>query len=111
MALAVADELPDLLEICKASYTHVVQPILQSRIPDSSNIQHLSRDMRVPGVQMATDGNLHSLRKTPIPQLLGISVSPRGFVEELGNAAGGDSDAEITLVRQRSTLQRYYKDS
>ncbi|KAF5227512.1 hypothetical protein FAUST_11724 [Fusarium austroamericanum] len=112
MALAVADELPDLLEICKASYTHVVQPILQSRVPESSNIQHLSRDMRVPGVQMATDGNLYSLRRTPIPQLLGISLSPRGFVEELGNVAGGDSDddAEITLVRQRSTPYRHYID-
>ncbi|VTT60130.1 unnamed protein product [Fusarium fujikuroi] len=29
IALAVADELPDLLEICEASYTHVVKPILK----------------------------------------------------------------------------------
>jgi hypothetical protein len=60
---------------------------------------------------MATDGDLHSLRKTPIPQLLGVCISPRGFVEELGNVAGGDVDGETTLVRQYSTLHRHYKDS
>jgi hypothetical protein len=78
MALAVADELPELLEICKASYTHVVQPLLKPRIP-GSNVQGLSRDIRVPGIQMATDGDLHSLRKTPIPQLLGVYISPKGL--------------------------------
>ncbi|KAL3587401.1 hypothetical protein FPOAC2_13297 [Fusarium poae] len=109
MALAVADELPDLLEICKASYTHIVQPVLKSRIPGDNNIQDLSRDLRVPGVQMATYGHLYSLRKTSIPQLHGIHMSLSGFVEELGNVAGGDIDAEITLVRQQS-LQQYYKE-
>ncbi|EMT67896.1 hypothetical protein FOC4_g10000075, partial [Fusarium odoratissimum] len=70
MALAVADELPNLLEICKASYKHVVQPVLKPLLP-GNNMQDLSRDLRVPGVQMATDGDLHSLRKTSIPELLG----------------------------------------
>ncbi|KAF4952718.1 hypothetical protein FSARC_12589 [Fusarium sarcochroum] len=36
MALAVVDELPDLLEICKASYTHVVQPALKPLLPGNS---------------------------------------------------------------------------
>uniref|UniRef100_A0A0D2YEZ6 Uncharacterized protein n=1 Tax=Fusarium oxysporum (strain Fo5176) TaxID=660025 RepID=A0A0D2YEZ6_FUSOF len=70
MVLAVADELPNLLEICEASYKHVVQPVLKPLLP-GNNMQDLSRDLRVPGVQMATDGDLHSLRKTSIPELLG----------------------------------------
>ncbi|KAG5746172.1 hypothetical protein H9Q70_011137 [Fusarium xylarioides] len=49
MALAVVDEIPDLLGICKASYTHVIQPILESLLT-GNNIQYLSRDLRVPGV-------------------------------------------------------------
>ncbi|KAG5791730.1 hypothetical protein H9Q69_009215 [Fusarium xylarioides] len=49
MALAVADEIPDLLGICEASYAHVVQPVLESLLA-GNNMQHLSRDLRVPGV-------------------------------------------------------------
>jgi hypothetical protein len=109
MARAVADELPDLLEICEASYTHVVQPVLKPLLP-SNNMQDLSRDPQVPGVQMATDGDLHSLRKTSIPELLGVSIPPRGFVEELGSVTGGDADAETTLVRRQSTLHGHHED-
>jgi hypothetical protein len=109
MALAVADELPDLLEICEASYTHVVQPVLKPLVP-GSNIQDLSGDIRVPGVQMAVDGDLHSLRKTPIPELLGVYIPPRGFVEELGSLTGGDADAKTTLVRRHSTLHGHHED-
>ncbi|KAJ4111383.1 hypothetical protein NW765_016508 [Fusarium oxysporum] len=32
IALAVVDEIPDLLEICQASYAHIVQPVLESLI-------------------------------------------------------------------------------
>ncbi len=109
MALAVADELPDLLEICEASYTHVVQPVLRPLLPGNT-MQDLSRDLRVPGVQMATDGDLHSLRKTSIPELLGVCIPPRGFVEELGSVTGGDADAETTLVRRQSTLHGHHED-
>ncbi|KAI3573867.1 hypothetical protein IWW34DRAFT_129109 [Fusarium oxysporum f. sp. albedinis] len=109
MALAVADELPNLLEICEASYKHVVQPVLKPLLP-GNNMQDLSRDLRVPGVQMATDGDLHSLRKTSIPELLGVYIPPRGFVEELGSVTGGDADAETTLVRRQSTLHGYHED-
>ncbi|SPJ78062.1 uncharacterized protein FTOL_06451 [Fusarium torulosum] len=109
MALAVADELPDLLEICEASYTHVVQPVLKPLLP-GNNMQDLSRDSRVPGVQMATDGDLHSLRQTSIPQLLGICIPPRRFVEELSSVTGGDADAETTLVRRQSTLHGHHED-
>ncbi|GKU09738.1 hypothetical protein FLAG1_11337 [Fusarium langsethiae] len=82
MALAVADELPDLLEICEASYTHVVLPVLKPLV-QGNNIQDLSRDVRVPGVQMATGGDLHSLRKMPIPELLGVRIHPRGLTQPL----------------------------
>ncbi|GKU09287.1 unnamed protein product, partial [Fusarium langsethiae] len=54
MALAVADELPDLLNICEASYMHVVQPVLKPLLHGSS-MEEFSRDLRIPGVQMATD--------------------------------------------------------
>ncbi|KAF5975308.1 hypothetical protein FCOIX_7731 [Fusarium coicis] len=97
MALAVADEIPDLLEICQASYAHVVQPVLESLLA-GNGMQDLSRDLRVPGVQMATDGDLHSLRKTSIPELLGICISPRGFVEELDSVTEGNAETETTLV-------------
>ncbi|KAH7187398.1 hypothetical protein DER44DRAFT_736774 [Fusarium oxysporum] len=103
MALAVADELPNLLEICEASYKHVVQPVLKPLLP-GNNMQDLSRDLRVPGVQMATDGDLHSLRKTSIPELLGVCIPPRGFIEELGSVTGGDANVGTTLVRRQSTL-------
>ncbi|KAF4459069.1 hypothetical protein FALBO_14179, partial [Fusarium albosuccineum] len=96
MALAVADELPDLLAICEASYTHVVQPVLKPLLPGNT-MQDLSGDLRVPGVQMATDGDLHSLRKTSIPELLGIRIPARGFVEELDSVTGDDADADTTL--------------
>ncbi|KAF4440039.1 hypothetical protein F53441_12410 [Fusarium austroafricanum] len=109
MALAIADELPDLLEICEALYTHIVQPVLKPVLP-GNNMQDLSRDLRVPGVQMAIEGDLHSLRKTSIPELLGVYISPRGFVEELGSVTGGDADAETILVRRQSTLHRHHKD-
>lgn len=109
MALAVADELPDLLEICKASYTHVVQPVLKP-LPPGNSMQDLSRDLRVPGVQMATDGDLYSLRKTSIPELLGVYIPPAGFVEELDSVTGGDDDAETTLVRRQSTLHEDDED-
>jgi hypothetical protein len=110
MALAVADELPDLLEICEASYTHVVQPALKPLLPGNS-MQDLSGDLRVPGVQMATDGDLHSLRKTSIPELLGVRIPPGGFVEELDSVTGGDADdAETTLVRRQSNLHEHHKD-
>ncbi|WKT53742.1 hypothetical protein QSH57_004326 [Fusarium oxysporum f. sp. vasinfectum] len=109
MALAVVDELPDLLEICEASYTHVVQPVLKPLLP-GSNMQDLSRDLRLPGFQMATDGDLHSLRKTSIPELLGICISPRGFVEELDSVTGGNAEAETTLVRRQSTLRGHHED-
>lgn len=103
MALAVADEVPELLEICQASYAHVVQPVLESLVA-GSNMQDLSRDLRVPGVQMATDGDQYSLRKTSIPELLGICISPRGFVEELDSVTGGDADARTALIRHHSNL-------
>ncbi|TVY73851.1 hypothetical protein Focb16_v005404 [Fusarium oxysporum f. sp. cubense] len=109
MALAVADELPNLLEICKASYKHVVQPVLKPLLP-GNNMQDLSRDLRVPGVQMATDGDLHSLRKTSIPELLGVCIPPRGFIEELGSVTGGDANAGTTLVRRQSTLHGHHHD-
>jgi len=110
MALAVADELPDLLEICKASYTHVVQPVLKPLLPGDS-MQDLSGDLRVPGVQMATDGDLYSLRKTSIPELLGVRIPPGGFVEELDSVTGGDADdAETTLVRRQSNLHEHHED-
>jgi hypothetical protein len=109
MALTVADELPDLLEICEASYRYVVQPALKPLIP-GNNIQDLARDLRVPGVQMATDGDLCSLRKKSIPELLGISISPGDFIEELDIVTGGDADhAETTLVRRQSNLHEHYK--
>ncbi|RBR24104.1 uncharacterized protein FIESC28_03103 [Fusarium coffeatum] len=106
MALAVADEIPDLLGICEASYAHIVQPILESLLT-GNNMQDLSRDLRVPGVQMATDGDLHSLRKMSIPELLGVCSSPRGFVEELDSVT---EEAETTLVRQQSIVRRHHDD-
>lgn len=110
MALAVADELPDLLEICEASYTHVVQPVLKPILPGNS-MQDLSRDLRVPGVQMATDGDLYSLRKTSIPELLGVRIPPGGFVEELDSVTGGDAgDGETTLVRRQTNLHEHHED-
>jgi hypothetical protein len=109
MALAVADELPDLLEICEASYTHVVLPVLKPLV-QGNDIQDLSRDVRVPGVQMATGGDLHSLRKMPIPELLGVRIHPRGFVEELGSVTEGDTNAKRTLVRRHSTLHGHHKN-
>ncbi|KAH7247523.1 uncharacterized protein BKA55DRAFT_68477 [Fusarium redolens] len=109
MALAVADELPNLLEICEASYKHVVQPVLKPLLP-GNNMQDLSRDLRVPGVQMATDGDLHSLRKTSIPELLGVCIPPRGFIEELGSVTGGDANVGTTLVRRQSTLHGHHHE-
>jgi hypothetical protein len=109
MALAVADELPDLVEICEASYAHIVQPVLKP-LPPGNNLQDLARDLRVPGVQMATDGDLCSLRKKSIPELLGVCISPGGFIEELDIVTGGEADhAETTLVRRQSNLHEYYK--
>ncbi|CZR35887.1 uncharacterized protein FPRO_03853 [Fusarium proliferatum ET1] len=110
MALAVADEIPDLLEICQASYAHVVQPVLESLVAGNNMMQGLSRDLRVPGVQMATDGDQHSLRKTSIPELLGICISPRGFVEELDSVTGGDADARTEMVRHRSNLHEHHHE-
>ena len=109
MALAVADEIPDLLEICQASYAHVVRPVLESLLA-GNNMQDLSRDLRVPGVQMATGGDLHSLRKTSIPELLGICISPGGFVEELDSVTEGNAKAETTLLRQQSTIRGHHED-
>ncbi|KAH8648807.1 hypothetical protein BGZ61DRAFT_469732, partial [Ilyonectria robusta] len=109
MALAVADELPDLLEICKASYMHVVQPVLKP-LPPGNSMQDLSRDVRVPGVKMAIDGDLYSLQKTSIPELLGVCIPPAGFVEELDSVTGGDDDAETTLVCRKSTLHEHHED-
>ena len=109
MALAVADEIPDLLEICQASYAHVVRPVMESLLA-GNNMQDLSRDLRVPGVQMATGGDLHSLRKTSIPELLGICISPGGFVEELDSVTEGNAEAETTLLRQQSTIRGHHED-
>ncbi|RTE70811.1 hypothetical protein BHE90_014789 [Fusarium euwallaceae] len=110
MALAVADELPVLLEICEASYTHVVQPVLKPLSPGNSIMQDLSRDLRIPGVQMATDGDLNSLRKTSIPELLGICIPPGGFIEELGSVTGGDTDAGTALIRRQFNLHEHHED-
>ncbi|RTE68169.1 hypothetical protein BHE90_017454, partial [Fusarium euwallaceae] len=110
MALAVADELPVLLEICEASYTHVVQPVLKPLSPGNSIMQDLSRDLRIPGVQMATDGDLNSLRKTSIPELLGICIPPGGFVEELGSVTGGDADTGTALIRRQFNLHEHHED-
>ncbi|SCO54312.1 uncharacterized protein FFNC_15452 [Fusarium fujikuroi] len=107
MALAVADEIPDLLGICEASYAHVVQPVLEFLLA-GNNMQDLSRDLRVPGVQMATDGDLHSLRKMSIPELLGVCSSPRGFVEELDSVT---EEAETTLVRQQSIVRGHHDEN
>ncbi|KAG8665139.1 uncharacterized protein FPOAC1_013117 [Fusarium poae] len=109
MALAVADEIPELLEICQASYAHVVQPVLESLVAGNS-MQDLSRDLRVPGVQMATDGDQHSLRKMSIPELLGICISLRGFVEELDSVTGGNADARTAMVRHHSNLHEHHED-
>lgn len=109
MALAVADELPDLLDICEASYAHIVQPVLKP-LPPGGSMQDLSRDLRVPGVQMATDGDLYNLRKTSIPELLGIYIPPAGFVEELDSVTGDDNDAKTTLVRRQSILDEHEDD-
>jgi hypothetical protein len=38
MAVVIVDELPDLLEICEASYTYVVQPVLKPVLPGNNNI-------------------------------------------------------------------------
>ncbi|KAF5704801.1 hypothetical protein FMUND_12350 [Fusarium mundagurra] len=105
----VADEIPDLLEICEASYAHVVQPVQESLLA-GNNMQDLSRDLRVPGVQMAAGGDLHSLRKTSIPELLGICIPQRGFVEELDSVTGGNAEAESTLVGRQSTLRGHHED-
>ncbi|UPK96226.1 hypothetical protein LCI18_007161 [Fusarium solani-melongenae] len=110
MALAVADELPVLLKICEASYTHVVQHVLKPLSPGNSIMQDLSRDLRIPGVQMATDGDLNSLRKTSIPELLGICILPGGFVEELGSVTGGDADAGTALIRRQFNLHEHHED-
>jgi hypothetical protein len=59
---------------------------------------------------MATGGDLHSLRKTSIPELLGICISPRGFVEELDSVTEGNAEAETTLVRQQSTVRGHHED-
>lgn len=59
---------------------------------------------------MATDGDLHSLRKTSILELLGVCIPPRDFVEELGSVTGGDADAKTTLVRRQSTLHGHRED-
>jgi hypothetical protein len=59
---------------------------------------------------MATDGDLYSLRKTSIPELLGVRISPGGFVEELDSVTGGDADAETTLVRRQSNLHEHHED-
>lgn len=47
---------------------------------------------------MATDGNLNSLRKTSILELLGVCIPPGGFIEELDSITGGNANAGITLV-------------
>ncbi|SCO78454.1 uncharacterized protein FRV6_02667 [Fusarium oxysporum] len=36
MALTVVDELPNLLEICEASYKHIVQPVLKPLLPGNN---------------------------------------------------------------------------
>ncbi|KAG4256532.1 hypothetical protein BFJ72_g14791 [Fusarium proliferatum] len=110
MALAVADEIPDLLGICEASYAHIVQPVLEFLLT-GNNIQDLSRDLRVPGVQMATDGDIHSLRKISIPELLGVCISPRGFVEELDSVTEDNAEAKTTLVRQQSIVRRHHNEN
>ncbi|KAL6353686.1 hypothetical protein LRP88_12999 [Fusarium phalaenopsidis] len=109
MALAVADELPVLLEICKASSTHIVQPILNHLPPGNDGMQDLPRDLRVPGVQMATDGDLYNLRKTSIPELLGVYSLPAGFVEELGSVTG-DADTGTALIRRQFNLHEHHED-
>ncbi|KAH7113635.1 hypothetical protein EDB81DRAFT_768059 [Dactylonectria macrodidyma] len=109
MALAVADELPDLLEICKASYTHVVQPALKAAASDSYRMQNLVTDLRVPGIQMAIGDDLSKLRKTSISELLGVYIPPIGSVEELENTLEEDDDeyAETELVRRQSIPYKY----
>jgi hypothetical protein len=104
MALAVADELPDLLEICEASYTYVVQPALKAAASDSYRTQNLVTDLRVPGIQMAIGDDLSKLRKTSISELLGVYIPLIGSVEELENATEEDDDehAETGLVRRQS---------
>lgn len=110
MALAVADELPELLEICKASYTHVVQPVLKPLLPGDS-VQDLSGELRVPGVQMAIDDDSYTLLKASIPELLGVRIPPGGFVEELDSVTGGAADdAETTLVRRQSNLCEHHEE-
>ena len=47
---------------------------------------------------MATNGNLNRLRKTSIPELLGICVFPRGLVEELDSVTEGDANAGTILI-------------
>ena len=60
---------------------------------------------------MAIDGDLYSLRKTSILELLGVCIPPRGFIEELDSVIKGDADAKTTLVRRQSTLYEYYGDN
>jgi hypothetical protein len=60
---------------------------------------------------MAIDGDLYSLRKTSIPELLGVRIPLGGFIEELDSVTGGDTnDAEIILVRRQSNLHEHYED-
>ena len=55
MAVAVADELLDLLKICETSYTYVVQPILKPLIHGSS-MEQPSRDLRILGLRWLQTG-------------------------------------------------------
>jgi hypothetical protein len=49
---------------------------------------------------MAIDGDLYSLRKKSILELLAIYISPGGFIEKLDIIIGSDTNyTETTLVR------------
>ena len=59
---------------------------------------------------MATNGNLNRWRETSIPELLGICVSQRWFVEELDSVTEGDADAGTTLISRQFNRHEHHGD-
>lgn len=90
---ALVDELPLLLDVCRACDTHVVQTVLAHPAP-ATPTQALA-DLSVPGIRLAVEGEKRLLQHTPICDLLAVAATPyppRGTVQELADGDSSDDD-------------------
>jgi hypothetical protein len=92
---ALVDELPLLLDVCRACDAHVVQAVL-ARPAQAAPRQALA-DLAVPGIKMAVEGEKRLLQRTPICDLLAVAAvpyPPQGTVQELVDSDSSDDGGE-----------------